>query len=113
MFVFSLLRHVRCKDSSSAKNLLQWRIYIVTFWTPAPSAKFSCIFGPLGVGAPLGNPESAVVKFTMLTLNTFNSGGSKLQFLGKFGKFVCWRPPGELAPPRRGNPGSATVQDEN
>ena len=32
-----------------------------------------------------------------------------MQFLGKFGKFVCWRPPpGELAPPPRGNPGSAT-----
>ena len=30
-------------------------------------------------------------------------------FFGKFGKIVCWRPPGELAPPPRGNPGSATV----
>ena len=37
--------------------------------------------------------------------NSFNF----MQFLGKFGKFVCWRPPGELAPPPRGNPGSATV----
>ena len=31
------------------------------------------------------------------------------QLLGKFGKIICWRPPpGELAPPPRGNPGSAT-----
>ena len=37
--------------------------------------------------------------------NSFNF----VQFLGKFGKIVCWRPPGELAPPPRGNPGSATV----
>ena len=47
------------------------------------------------------------------------SGGSKgggrpnsfnfMQFLGKYGKIVCWRPPGELAPPPRGNPGSATA----
>ena len=31
-----------------------------------------------------------------------------MQFLGKFGKIVCWRPPGELTPPPRGNPRSAT-----
>ena len=31
-----------------------------------------------------------------------------MQCLGKFGKIVCWHPPGELAPPPRGNPGSAT-----
>ena len=36
--------------------------------------------------------------------NSFNF----MQFLGNFGKIVCWRPPGELAPPPRGNPGSAT-----
>ena len=36
--------------------------------------------------------------------NSFNF----MQFLGKFGKIVCWRPPGELEPPPRGNPGSAT-----
>ena len=29
-------------------------------------------------------------------------------FLGKYGKIVCWCPPEELAPPPRGNPGSAT-----
>ena len=29
--------------------------------------------------------------------NSFNF----LQFWGKFGKIVCWRPPGELAPPPR------------
>ena len=35
-----------------------------------------------------------------------------MQFLGKLGKIVCWRPPrrpGGLAPPPRGNPGSATA----
>ena len=37
--------------------------------------------------------------------NSFNF----MQFLEKFGKIVCWRPPGELAPPPRGNPGSATA----
>ena len=36
--------------------------------------------------------------------NSFNF----VQFLGKSGKIVCWRPPAELAPPSRGNPGSAT-----
>ena len=36
--------------------------------------------------------------------NSFNF----MQFFGKFGKFVCWHPPGELAPPPWGNPGSAT-----
>ena len=36
--------------------------------------------------------------------NSFNF----MQFLGNFGKIVCWCPPGELAPPPRGNPGSAT-----
>ena len=56
---------------------LQWRIYIVKFWTP-------------------GGPNS---------LNF-------MQFLGKFGKIVYWRPPGELAPPPRGNPGSATAFKE-
>ena len=63
---------------------------------------------------------------TRLTVNPVLSGGSNggardacsppggpnsfnfMQFLGKFGKIVCWRPPGELAPPPRGNPGSAT-----
>ena len=38
--------------------------------------------------------------------NSFNF----MHFLGKFGKFVCWRPhPRELVPPPRGNPGSALV----
>ena len=36
--------------------------------------------------------------------NSFNF----MQFLGKFDKFVCWCP-GELAPPPRGNRGSATA----
>ena len=36
--------------------------------------------------------------------NSFNF----MQFLGKYGKIVCWRPPGALAPPPQGNPGSAT-----
>ena len=30
-----------------------------------------------------------------------------MQFLGKSGKFVCWHPPGELAPPPTENPVSA------
>ena len=30
-----------------------------------------------------------------------------MQFLGKSGKFVCWRPPQGLAPPPTGNPVSA------
>ena len=56
---------------------------------------------------------------TPRTPNSFNY----MQFLRKFGKIVCWRPPGELAPPPRGNAGSATgcvrmdqkmiVQNEN
>ena len=39
--------------------------------------------------------------------NFFNS----MQFLGNFGKIVCWCPPllGGLTLPPRGNPGSATV----
>ena len=41
--------------------------------------------------------------------NSFNF----MQFLGKFGKIICWRPPGELAPPPRGNPGSATAEPCN
>ena len=38
-----------------------------------------------------------------------------MQFLGKFGKIICWRSPlpGELAPPPRGNPGSATALGAN
>ena len=36
--------------------------------------------------------------------NSFNF----MQFLGNFGKIVCWRPPWGVAPPPRGNPGSAT-----
>ena len=36
--------------------------------------------------------------------NSFNF----MQFSGTFGKIVCWRPPGGLAPPPRGNPGSTT-----
>ena len=49
--------------------------------------------GARGMHAPPGGP------------NSFNF----MQFLGKFGKIVCWRPPGELVPPPRRNPGSATV----
>ena len=32
-----------------------------------------------------------------------------MQFLGKFGKIVCWCPPGEFAPQPRGSPGSTTA----
>ena len=38
--------------------------------------------------------------------NSFNF----MQFLGKFGKFTCWCPPGELVPTPWGNPRSATDQ---
>ena len=31
-----------------------------------------------------------------------------IQIFGKFGKIVCWRPPGGLVPPPTGNPGSTT-----
>ena len=30
-----------------------------------------------------------------------------MQFFAKFGKIICWHPPGGLAPPPMGNPGSA------
>ena len=33
-----------------------------------------------------------------------------MQYLEKFCKIICWRPPRGLAPPPRGNPGSATDQ---
>ena len=49
--------------------------------------------GARGTRAPPGGP------------NSFNS----MQFLGKYGKIVCWPLPGELAPPPRRNPGSATA----
>ena len=39
--------------------------------------------------------------------NSFNF----MQFLGKFGEIVCWRPPGKLGPPPRGNPGSGSDND--
>ena len=45
------------------------------------------------MGCPPGGP------------NSFNF----MQFLGKFGKIVCWHPPGELVPPPQGNPGYATA----
>ena len=32
-----------------------------------------------------------------------------MQFFAKLGKIICWRLPGELAPPPTGNPGSAPV----
>ena len=37
--------------------------------------------------------------------NSFNL----MQFLGNFGKIICFRPPVGLAPPPRGNLASATV----
>ena len=41
--------------------------------------------------------------------NSFNF----MQFWGKFGKIICWRPPplsGELVPPPRGNPGATSAK---
>ena len=35
-----------------------------------------------------------------------------MQFFVKFGKIICWRPPGGLAPPPTGNPGSASGMDD-
>ena len=69
--------------SKTSNRSLQWRIYTVNLWTCHPY--------------PLQRP------------NSFNF----LQFLGKFGKIVCWRHPApfrRLTPPPRGNPGSATAQ---
>ena len=74
-------------------------------WVRAPIPKENPMWGresvPLAVadigarGAPPGHP------------NSFDF----MQFSGKFGKIVCWRPPplGELAPPPQGNLGSAAV----
>ena len=36
-----------------------------------------------------------------------------MQFLGKFGKIVCWNPPRELVPPPQENPGSATGMNKS
>ena len=58
---------------------MQWRIYIVKFWTRAPP----------------GGP------------NSFHF----MQFLGNFGKIVCWRPPWGVGAPR-GNPRSATEMNQ-
>ena len=33
-----------------------------------------------------------------------------MQFFAKFGKVICWRPPGGLVPPPTGNPGSTPVK---
>ena len=34
-----------------------------------------------------------------------------MQFFAKFGKSICWRPPGGLAPPPMGNPGSVPATE--
>ena len=43
---------------------------------------------------------------------THPTSGSKFfkfhTIFGKFGKLLCWHPPGELAPQPEGNPGSST-----
>ena len=62
----------------STSGRYQWRIYIVKFWTLAP---------PLPRGP-----------------NSFNF----IQFFGKIWQNHVLAPPGGLAPPPRGNPGSAT-----
>ena len=55
--------------------------------------------GPRGGGFPSAPPLVSAGP------NSFNF----MQFLGKFGKIVCWRPPPrELVPPPRGNPSSFT-----
>ena len=82
------------------------------------------IFWSFKIQIRLGSP-GLLAKSTMVLMQC--SGGSKgggawpplgpnsfnfMQFLGKFAKIVCWRPPGELAPRPRGNPGSATAMVE-
>ena len=65
---------------------------------------------PLGGG--VDSPGIYIVKFWTRAPrgpNSFNF----MQFLGKFGEIVCWRPPGELVPPPQGNPGSATEHTPN
>ena len=59
-------------------DTVQWRIYIVKFWTRAP---------PLGV--------------QILSISC--------SFWGNLAKSYVGAPPGELAPPPRGNPRSATA----
>ena len=36
-----------------------------------------------------------------------------MQFLGNFGKIVCWRPPPGVGAPTWGNPGSATANNQH
>ena len=68
---------------SRTLNLTSFGIYPLSVSRPVANLR-----GAQGTRAPPGGP------------NSFNF----MQFLGKFGKIVCWRPPWELAPPPRGNP---------
>ena len=63
--VLGIIRVLHKYAKLALMHTLQWRIYIVKFWTRPPSP---------------GGP------------NSFNF----MQFLGKFGKIICWRP---LPPP--------------
>ena len=51
-------------------------------------------------GAPGARPPTAQIFLAFM------------QFLGKFDKIVCWRPPGGLPPPPTGNPGSVPALTE-
>ena len=78
--------------------------------------------GTVGAAIGFGCFSNVQLFIDLSAEETVSSGGSKgggasltppgVQILSisckKFGKIVCWRPPGELAPPPRGNPGSAT-----
>ena len=64
----------------------------MTFLWGIPNANILNV--PQAVADPKGAPPTAQ--------NVLNF----MQFFGKFGKIVCWRPsPGGLAPPPVGNPG--------
>ena len=54
---------------------------------------------------PVADLHSKILDAPPRGPNSFNF----MHFWEFFGKIVCWRPPGELVPPPRGNPGSATA----
>ena len=57
---------------------------------------------------------NAILYFPNFALTDLRGSGCNfMEFLGKFGKILCWQPPppsfGELVPPPRENPGSTNV----
>ena len=53
------------------------------------------------------NFESGTIRRFPPPLPTAQNFLNFMQFFAKFGKIICWRPPGGLAPPPTGNPLSA------